>query len=379
MVGKADIVIIGAGIIGVSTAYNLVEKGIRNIVIIEKNYPGSGGSFRCATGIRASFTSEEHVLLMKESVKLWKELSEKHGFFYLRGGYVWLLSTEEQLELFKKFVEFHNSLGVPTRIISVEEIEKLVPTINTSGLVGGVYDPLAGKADCFKSLLLLLKYVRDKGVQVYTGTLARKIVVENSRVQGVETDKGFIEAKKIVVAAGYGSRDLLKTAGVDAPLNNLPKHALVTEKFNERFKPLLVDWSSTSYMVQTSSGTFLIGAEIEEEYNVKPVNRIEFLYKAAQVWVKYFPWLAEINVLRYWTGYYVMTPDHHPILGPIDDIDGLYVATGFSGHGFMMAPIVGKLMAEWIIEEKPSIPIAENLKLKRFREGKMIKEIAVFG
>lgn len=374
-----DVVIVGGGIIGVSIAYNLVGKGVDNIAIIEKNYPGSGGTFRCATGIRASFTSKEHVILMKESVELWKKLSEKHGFYYLRGGYVWLLSTEEQLEMFKKFVEFHNSLGVPTRIIDVEEIRELVPSINTGNLVAGVYDPLAGKADCFKSLLKLLSYVKSSGVKVYTDTSAERIVARNNRVYGVETNRGFLRTDKVVVAAGYGSRNLLSSSGVKAPLNNLPKHALVTEKFKEKFKPLLVDWSSASYMVQTPSGTFLIGAEIEEKYDTRPVNRIEFLYKAAQVWIRYFPWLSEVHILRYWTGYYVMTPDHHPILGPVDSIEGLYIATGFSGHGFMMAPIVGKLLSEWVVDGKPSIPIAENLTLKRFREGKLIKEIAVFG
>jgi len=376
---RYDVAVIGAGINGVYTALELLDRGIEKIAIIEKNYPGSGGTFRCATGIRASFTSREHVVLMKRSIEKWKELSNRFGFPFVQGGYVWLLSREEHLRNFKEYVRFHHSLGVPTRIVDPDEIKELVPTIKTDTLVAGVHDPIAGKSNPFTALLNVLEYLKKSGVEVRYPEKAEKIIVENREAKGVLTEKERVEAETILVAAGYGSRDILSTCGVDAPINNLPKHALITEKYREVFKPLLVDWETASYMVQTVSGGFLIGAELEEEYNRPPMNRIEFLYTAVRIWSKYFDWFPSTHIIRYWTGYYVMTPDHHPILGPVKDVESLYVSTGFSGHGFMIAPAASEAVAEWIVRGKPGIREAENLTIDRFKEGRLIHEIAVFG
>ncbi len=376
---RTGLAIVGAGVAGLLTAYHLVGMGYSDIVFIERDYVGSGGSYRCATGIRASFTSREHIVLMKRAVELWPRLGDELDIPYLRGGYVWLLQSEDEVREFRVYVDFQNKLGVPTRIIDPGEVREYVPPINIEHIVAGVYDPLAGKADPFKTVLHIYKYLVDHGVRFYTGTRALKLVVENSRVKGVLTSKGIVEADKVLVAAGYGSRELMATAGIDLPTENIPKHALVTERYREAFKPLVIDWKYSSYIVQTFAGTFLIGSEIREEPDRPATNRIDYLYRAAHVWTRHFPWLRVVNILRYWTGYYVMTPDHHPILGPVEEIEGLYIATGFSGHGFMMAPSAGEAVAQWIIDGKPGIREAENLVLTRFREGRMIKEIAVFG
>lgn len=379
VVHKTGLLIIGAGIIGVMTAKFLVDNGYRDITIIEKNYPGSGGSFRCATGIRASFTSKEHVELMKEAISLWPRLAEQHGFQYRRDGYIWLISNEKDLEMFKKIIEFHNQHGVPTRIIDPEEIKEIVPTIRLEKIIAGVHDPLAGKADCFESLLKILRYLRDNGVRIYDHVPAERIVVKNGRAKGVETSRGFIEAEKILVAAGYGSKKILETAGIDIQIRNLPKHALITEAYKPLFKPLLIDWDTASYMVQVIHGGFIIGANIDEKPDKPALNRIEYLYLAARIWTKFFPWLSEVRILRYWTGYYVMTPDHHPVIGPSEEVENIYIATGFSGHGFMMSPAVGRIMAEYIIEGKTRNKIARRLMPTRFKKGELVREIAVFG
>ncbi len=371
--------VVGGGVAGLFTAYYLVREGFCDIVVFEKRYVGSGGSYRCATGIRASFTSREHILLMKHSIELWREFSIEHNVAYERGGYIWLLTRESDLEAFKGYVGFQNSLGVPTRFLDPEEVRDYVPSINTDNILAGVYDPLAGKACCFETVLTLYKYLREHGVKFYTSTCVEKIVVENNCVKGVVTNRGFYEADKVLVAAGYGSREILKTTGIDLPLENLPRHALVTERYREHFKPLLIDWSSSSYIVQVKDGNFLIGAEVPENPGNPLSNRIDFLYQAANTWTRYLPWLANVHILRYWTGYYVMTPDHHPVIGPIDEVNGLYVATGFSGHGFMIAPVTGLNMAYWILHDKPYDSIASNLSYRRLVEGRLIKEVAVFG
>ncbi len=376
---RSEVVIIGGGMTGVSIAYQLAKRGITDVILLEKRYLGSGSSFRCGTGIRASFTTEEHIVLQKHSIEMWKELSEELGFFYLRGGYLWLFRKEEQVNAFREFSKIHNKYGVPTRIIYPDEIKELAPTINTEGIIAALYDPLAGKADPFGAVLSHAQACKKMGVKIYTQTEAKKIDVRNGKVIGVDTTAGYIETNKVVIAAGYGSRDIAKTAGVDLPLENVPHHALVTEKFKEVFKPLVIDWTSSAYIVQTYAGNILMGIDIEEQPNIPLTQRIDFIPTVVKVMVKLFPWLRYVNVLRYWSGYYVMSPDRHPILGPVDEVEGLYVAAGYSGHGYMMGPIVGRLIAEWIIDGKPSLPQAERLTLRRIKEGKLIYEKAVVG
>ena len=376
---KSEVVIIGGGGSGLAIAYCLANMGIKDITLVEKHYLGSGSTFRCATGIRASFTTEEHIVLQKHSIELWREWSEKLGFFYERGGYVWLFRTEEQLKAFKEFSKLHNSYGVPTRIISPEEVKELVPTIDVSDVVGALLDPIAGKADPFGVVHSLARACRDMGVKILTLTSAEKIVVEESKVKGVETNRGFIESKIVVLAAGYGSRELAKTAGIDLPLENIPHHSIITEKFKPLFKPLVIDWTTGAYIVQTCEGNFLMGVDIEEKPNTPLTPRIDFIPTVVKIWYRYFKWLPEVYILRSWSGYYVMSPDRHPILGPVDEVENMYLAVGYSGHGFMMAPIVGKLIAEWIVDGKPSIPQANRLTLRRIKEGKLIYEKAVVG
>lgn len=372
------ILIIGAGVTGLFTAKQLVDKGFGDILVIDKNYPGSGGSFRCATGIRASFTSREHVKIMLRAIELWPKLSAELGIKYSRDGYLWLLARESDVDYFREVVKFQNSLGVPTRMLSPEEAGALVPGLNVSLVKAAVYDPLAGKASCFDSVVNTLRHLLSRGVRVEWGVEARRIKRDGGGFV-VETSRGELEAERVLVAAGEGSRRLLETIGVDLPIRNLPKHALVTEAFKPVFKPLVIDWATSSYIVQLFNGNFYIGADVPEEYDVKPAHKLEFLRKAAGVWTRLLPWLGEVYVLRYWTGYYDMTPDHHPVIGPLEGLEGLYVAAGFSGHGFMMAPAVAEALAEYISGGKPGVPEFERLRPERFARGELIKEIAVFG
>ncbi|MEM4623854.1 MAG: FAD-binding oxidoreductase [Thermosphaera sp.] len=376
---KADVVIIGAGVTGVLTAAGLMERGVRDIVIVEKSYPGSGGSFRCATGIRASFTSIEHVEVMKRAIELWPQISVMHNIQYSRDGYLWVLTREKDVEFFRKVVDFHNSRGVPTKLLDPSEVKELVPLMRVDKVLAAVHDPLAGKANCFEAVLNPLRELRRNGVKILQQTRAQRIIVENNVVKGVETNRGSIMSEQVLVAAGGDSRELLQTAGVDLPIKNLPKHVMVTETFKKMIKPLIIDWATSSYILQLLHGNFYLGADIPETYDSPGYNRLEFLKKASKVWTEYFPWLKEVYVLRYWTGYYDMTPDHHPIIGPIREINGLYVAAGFSGHGFMMAPAVAEALADYMTGKKPMIKEFEALNYERFRRGELIKEIAVFG
>lgn len=383
---KSHILIIGGGISGLSIAYNLVKEGINDVVIIEKSYVGAGSTGRCATGVRASFTSEEHVVLMKHSIELWKEYANsdlgKYGLYYDQSGYIWIASKEETAKMFKKLVRFHNSLGVPTRIIGLDELKRKVPPIEINDVVSVMYDPTAGKSYPFDTLFAFYKALKEKGVRVEIHTEVKKFIIKGVKVVGAETSKGVVEANIVVVAAGSNSRDLLKQLRINVPIKNIPRHVMLIEAYKQAFKPLVIDWDTPGvpYIVQTKEGNFFIGRDVEEEPELSLYSqRIDFMAKAIKPLVRFFPWLRNTRILRYWIGYYITTPDHHPIYGPIEEYENLYIATGYSGHGYMMGPVTGKIITEWILDGKPSIPQAMKLTLDRFKKGKLIKELAVVG
>ncbi len=380
------IVIVGAGISGLFTAYSLAKMGVRDVVVLEKRYVGYGSTGRCATGIRASFTSEEHIVLMKESIRLWKEYSEgelgRYGLNFVQGGYVWLARKEETVDTFRKLVALHNSLGVPTRVIDRDELRSLVPPLNTNLVAGAMHDPMAGKSYVFTTLRALMKACRELGVRIATGTEVRKLIARGSRIVAAETSKGEVSGDIFVIAAGAGSRELLKTVGIEIPTKNIPRHILTTEPYQRAFEPLVIDWDTPGvpYIVQIIEGNFFIGRDIEEEPEQSIYSqRIDFMPKALKPIAELFPFIKAVRVLRYWIGYYVATPDNHPIYGPVNNFDNLFIATGFSGHGYMMGPVTGKIIAEWILEGRPSIPQAEKLTLDRFERGALVRELAVIG
>jgi len=374
-----SVVVIGGGMTGVSVAHALARRGVSDVKVLEEGYLGGGSTFKCAGGIRASFSSEEHVVLMMRSIDLWARLSEELGFYYERGGYVWLLSSEEQVTRFRELSRFHNSLGLPTRLVDAEELKELVPPIDGQRALAALFDPMAGKASPFEALHALYLDAKRMGVVFAQGVRASKIVSKGGTVLGVETNRGFIRAESVVVAAGFGTRELLETVGFNAPLENVPHHALITEPYEEAFKPLVVDVATGAYIVQAKHGNFLMGVEVEEQAGSRPIVRADFAPKVLRVWSRWFSWLPNAVVLRYWVGHYVMTPDHHPILGPVPGVEGLYVAAGFSGHGFMMAPVVGEELASWILSGSPKSEHAARLTPSRFAEGRMIHEKVVIG
>jgi len=384
---RAEVLIIGAGISGLSIAYTLTKRGVKDIVVVDAEYVGSGSTSRCATGIRASFTSEEHVVLMKHSIELWRELSKpeelgRYGLAFDQGGYVWIASKDESVELFRKLVTLQNSLGVPTRIVDPDKLKDLVPTMKVDKAKAALYDPTAGKSYVFDTLNAYLTACRRKGIKIMEFTPVRKLVASGGRVKAAVTERGGIEANTFVVAAGGGSKELMKSIGIEVPLENLPRHVMITEAFKPAFRPLVIDWDAggAPFIVQTKEGNFIIGRRIAEEpeESLKSV-RIDFIPAAIAPIARWFPWLKYVRVMRYWMGYYVTSPDHHPIYGPVEEYENVYLACGYSGHGYMLAPVTGKLIAEWVLDGRPSIPQAERLTLRRIREGKLIEELAIVG
>jgi len=374
-----DVVIVGGGIIGVSLALKLAEQSFGKILVVEKDYLGSGSTFRCAGGIRASFTSREHIVLMKRSIELWAKLKEKLGVKYSRSGYLWLASSEEELERIKGYMRIHHMFGLETRLVDENFVKEIAPHVDTSRMAGALFDPLAGKASPFDSVYKQFLATKRLGVEFLVGREVTRIDVEGGVARGVEMNSERVEARNIVVAAGAYSVHLLEKSGIRIPVTPVSHHAAITEDFGRLFDPLIIDVASGAYAMQTFRGNVLMGVDVPEKPFGELDVKLVFLEKVVTVWSKWLKWLPNVNILRSWSGYYEMTPDHHPILGPLTPIESLFIATGFSGHGFMMAPVVAEEITSWIVSGKPKSREAGNLVLSRFEEGKTIKELAVIG
>ncbi len=382
MVAKqsVEVAIVGGGSTGLMTAYYLAREGVKNIHLFEGRYLGFGSTGRCAGGVRASFASEVHVRLMRESISRWLSLREEiSGLEFSQDGYLWLLTTEESVEIHRRLSAYQNSLGVPTRILERDEVRGVVP-IELNDVLAALYDPVAGKASPLKFLWSVRRVLRGLGVAIHEYTPVTDVRVSGGRARSIVVGGGReVEVSGyVVVAAGVWSRDILGRVGVEVPVRKDPHHLLVTEKYARFIKPLTIHKASGSYIIQHESGSLLIGTEYPVPEDDTTL-RYGYLKKAVTIMSKYFPQILGANLLRVWIGYYETTPDHHPIVGTTPNTENIIIATGFSGHGYMMAPIIGEEIKNIILEGKPKLPETKQLRLERFQEGKLLKETAIFG
>ncbi len=378
---KVNIAIVGGGITALSTAYYLAKNGGEDIHIFEAKYLGYGSTGRCAGGIRASFTSEVHVALMRESINEWKKWSKDiEGISFRQDGYLWILTDEEQVRIHKELMKLHNSLGVNTRMVYEEELKEIVPAMQLNDVIGALYDPTAGKAIPLHAVWALRRKLRSLGVKIHEYTPVNKVHVGGGRAKSLDVEGvGTVEVgDALLVAAGYETKHLLKNVGYDLPIKGDPHHLMITEKAESFLKPLVIHKASGSYIVQVASGGLIVGTEYPVPENDMSL-RIGFIRKGFSIISKYFPQVLKANLLRVWIGYYLKTPDHHPLIGLVPSYDNLLLATGYSGHGYMMAPIVGKELASLIMEGRPTLKYTEELHPGRYEEGKYLEEKAIFG
>ncbi len=376
-----NIAIVGGGINGLSAAYYLTKMGVKGIEIFEAKYVGYGSTGRCAAGIRASFTSKVHVVLMKEAIEGWKKWDESiEGLEFKQAGYLWLLTSDELVEQHKELMKLHNSLGVPTKLIGREEVKELVPSIQLNDVSAALHDPTAGKANPFDTVMALRRYLIKAGVKLHEYTPVKSIETSSSKATELEVeDAGSLKiGRSVVIAAGYWSKELLYKLGYELPVVGDPHHLLITEKVAPLVGPLVIHKESGSYINQDLTGGLILGAEYSVPENDLTL-RMGFIVKAVKYMSKYFPQILNANLLRVWIGYYLKTPDNHPLIGLVPGYENVYLATGFSGHGYMMSPIVGEELANLIVNGKTRLPETAELTPDRYEKGKFLEEKAVFG
>ena len=244
MSDQFDAVIIGGGIIGLSIGYHLTRKG-KKVIVIEKKYTGSGSTGRCIGGIRMQFSTEASIRLMQESMAHFKKMEADFGFSveFIAGGYLFLAHSDEKLSAFREVMKVQKKLGLNVRDIPPEECEKLVPGINTEGLKGGVYSPDDGQAYPFKVLRGYINGIRQNGSVVRIFSEVTGIKLSDGSVSGVELENGeIIDSPVVVNAAGPWAAEVGKMAGVDLPIFPEEHEALISDRYDHLFDPMVVDY-----------------------------------------------------------------------------------------------------------------------------------------
>jgi len=379
MIKKADIVIIGGGVVGCSIAYNLAKLGAKNIILLEKNTLASGATGRCSAGIRQQFGTKMNCILARESIKIFENLSQEleYDIELNQSGYLILAYTEKEVNQFKKNVALEQSLNIKARFITVEEAKEIVPPLNTEGILAATFCPTDGHANPFKTNFAYAEAAERLGVKIYTFTEVKEIETENHKIVAVNTDKGKVLTPMVVNAADGYSGIIGKMVGVDLPVYSQRHQILITEPIDPLFRPMLMSFSRNFYGQQTPHGSIIMGfGDPNERKDGNIGSSWQFAQEMAQKMTAVLPLLKEVSMVRQWAGLYNMSPDAQPILGEHPQIEGFYMAIGFSGHGFMLAPITSKLIAELILKRKTSLPI-DKLDIGRFERGELIIEPSV--
>jgi len=381
MKSSADVVIIGGGISGCSIAYNLAKKGVKNIVVLEKNYMCSGSTGRCGAGVRMQWGTEMNCKIAKKSIEFYEHANEileyDRSVDFKQSGYLLVADTDKEIEQFKKNIEVQHACGIPSKLLNLEEARVIVPHLNTSVLKGAAYCDKDGFLNPFHTTDAFYKAAKKLGVEFNTFTEVTGIKTEKNKVVGVETNKGFISTNIVVNAANAYSKNICDMVKLDIPVYSERHQILVTEPVEPMQGPMVMSFGLNFYVQQSPEGSFIMGrGDANEPRDLRTTSSWHFIEEMAKTIDSILPPISKLRVIRQWAGLYNMTPDKQPIYDKSEEVEGFYISVGFSGHGFMFGPITGVVMAEMILKEKPTIDVS-MLNLDRFKTGNLLLEPSV--
>lgn len=364
MRNNADVIIVGGGIIGNATAYYLAKKGSSVIVLEKSDHIGNGGSSRNGGGVRQSGRDPREIPLAMYGIKnLWPYLSEEleTEIEYCQEGNLRLGKTKEHLKILSRLAENARGCGLDVQMISGEKVREICPYLSNE-VIGASWCPTDGHANPLMATLAFYKKARQMGVRFITGESVEAIKKIKGKAAAVVTDQTTYEGETIVLAAGLESRRIAATVGIDIPMKSALLECLVTEAEPKMFGQMLGTAEADFYGHQTAHGSFVFGGSSNfEEYNKDngtPVNSSITASCICRGIMKYFPSLKEAKIVRTWAGWMDLCADKVPIISQVEEVPGLILACGFSGHGFGIAPAVGEQLSRMIIDKTTDLDLS---------------------
>jgi len=383
----ADVVIIGGGCMGASVAYHLTKRGIRDVIVVEREpLLGMGSTGRNAGGVRHQFSSEANVKLSIESIRLLERFNDEVGseIDFHQDGYLFLLATQESVTSFETGIQMQRRLGVDVDLLSPSEAQSLAPGLEVDGILAASFCARDGIADPNGVTMGFAKASQSAGAEIYRDTEVTSIQRTAGRITAVETTRGLISTPVVVNAAGPYARRIGEMAGVDIPVHPLRRHIFITEPMAKALgtaapssRVMVIDFDTTFYFHREGAGILFGMGDPGQQPGFDTTVSWEFLEQVTRVAVRRLPVLGEAGIAHAWAGLYEMSPDGMPIIGPAREVEGFFMINGFSGHGFQHAPAAGRLLADIIAAQQVPDSDAAPFSFERFGGGASPGEFAV--
>lgn len=378
---RCGIAIIGAGVMGLSIAYQLTKRGYRDVVILDEGYLAEGASGRNGGGVRMQWSTEANIRLMQDSIELCRSFASELGVqIWLRqGGYLFLARTPRAQAALETNAALQNKCGVPTRMITPSEIQERVPVLDTTGVLAAAFNPKDGVVFPWPFLWGYAERARAEGARLFLRTRCTAIEPVG-RGYAITTPRGTLTAERVVCAAGAWSPEVARQVGLVLPTQPHRHEILSTEALRPFLDPMVAELESGLYFSQSMRGEIVCGISVpdDDDGRVKLGSRLEFLLRLAPALVGLVPRLASVKILRQWAGPYDVSPDGRPLLGAPHAFPGFYLCSGFVGHGFMMAPVIGRIYADYLVNGVEH-PIFATSRIERFERGELEHESMILG
>ena len=382
MAESYDVIIIGAGIMGCSTAFQLAQQGMR-VAVLEKEMIGAGSTGESSAIIRQHYSNELTARMALYSLGVFQNFRERVGGAsgFTRTGFLALTDADDR-EGLEANVALQRRVGINTEILSPEALKELMPGLDTAGLVAAAYEPESGYADPNLTVNSYARAARDLGVDIFTDTPVTGVRFRGERVVGVDSSKGAFDAPRVLNSAGPWGAQVAKMAGVEVPINACRVQVgffrrPVTEPEEH---PVVADFINATYFRSETGNLTLVGlidpgeAEsiVDPDRYKKGVDD-EFIMDAGSRLVERYPSLEQSQVTGGYASLYAITPDWHPIVDELIPGSGFYICAGFSGHGFKLGPAVGVMAAEMLLGVQDYQFDPQLFRLGRYEEGKPVQ------
>ena len=377
----AQIVIIGGGVMGASTAYHLAKAGASEVLLLERSvHLENAATSRCAGGVRYQFATPVNIELSKISLPMLERFNDELGVDpqYRQIGYLFVLTRPQDIEPFQATVKLQRRMGVNTGWLDGAEVRRRLPLMRFEDALAGTIHPKDGLADPSSVNLGYLSRARDLGVRIAMETEAIGINLEHDRVASVTTNRGRVGCEHVVDAAGPWAAEVGQLVGLDIPIRPVRRQMVTTTPIPQLPQdfPFVIDFARSLYFHPEGEGLLTGMSNPDQPAGFDQTIDEDWEVAALEAAMQRMPLLEKAGRLASWAGLYEVTPDAHPIFGPTE-IDGFWIVAGFSGHGFMHGPVAGKLMSEFILEGRAHTVDVSMLDLARFKAGRPIREYNV--